>query len=102
MASTVEVGPDRPLNIGIESGVNEKLEPFCTVRLNDRAAGQLAPHEVRAMAMQWLEAAAAAELDALVVQELRESVGLDLNTAGHFVVGLRNRRETLRESGQMP
>lgn len=102
MSFTVEVGPDRPLNIGIDSGVNEKLKPFCTVRLNDRAAGQLAPHEVRAMALQWLEAAEAAESDALVVRELVDTVKLDLPTAGQFILALRNRREALRVSGEMP
>lgn len=96
MAFTVEVGPDRGLDIGIDSGVNEKLEPFCVVRLNGRGAGQLSPAEVRAMALQWLEAAEAAESDALVTAELVETAGLDLPTAGRFIVGLRRRRETGR------
>ncbi len=96
MAFTVEVGPDRELNIGVDSGVNEKLEPFCIVRLNDRAAGQLSPAEVRAMALQWLEAAEAAESDALVVAELVETVGLDMPTAGQFIMALRKRREAGR------
>ena len=93
MSFTIEVGPDHELNIAITSGLNHKLRPFNTIHVNGHAAGQMTPAEVRQMALQWLEAAEAAESDALIVAELMETAGLDLQTAGAFIVALRERRE---------
>jgi hypothetical protein len=79
--------------IYIHSGVSAfDGKPFCAVRWGN-LSGQLSPDEVRMMALHWMEAAAAAEQDALVMAELQEGVGLDLQTAGAVLVALRKRRE---------
>lgn len=93
MSFTVEVGPDQELNIEIVSGLNENVQPFCQVMLNGTLAGQLPPSEIRGMALQWLEAAEAAESDAIVAAEMIETIGLDLPTAASFIAGLRKRRK---------
>lgn len=62
---------------------------FCqvTAHLADGPSftGQLSPAEVRAMALQWLEAADASESDAAVVAELRA-----LDTPDELVMGFLN------------
>ncbi len=92
MADIITVNPDDGLNIEISSGLNKDLKPFNTIFLNEKPAGQLSPDEVRAMALQWLEAAEAAEQDAMVVAEMTEGLGVDMQTAGAFVASLRKRR----------
>ncbi len=92
MAEIITINPDDGLSIEISSGLNSDLKPFNTIFLNGKPAGQLSPDEVRAMALQWLEAAEAAEQDAMVVAEMTEGLGIDLQTAGAFVVSLRERR----------
>ena len=80
-------------DIEISSGVSLFTgEPFCTIRWGNEAA-QMTPDEVRVMALHWLSAAEGAESDALVMQELQQGVGLDLQTAGAFLLKLRERRE---------
>lgn len=79
--------------IHITSGVSLfSGEPFCAIRWGT-LAGQLTPAQVRTMALHWLEVAEAAESDALVMRELQEGAGLDLQTAGAFLLKLRERRE---------
>lgn len=70
-------------------------EGFCTIVVDGRPAGQMEPNEVRTMALQWLEAAEAAEMDAMVLAELTASDGMGLpdSTALAFIVALRRRRE---------
>ncbi len=92
MAEIITINPDDGLDIEISSGLNKALKPFNTLFLNGKPAGQLAPDEVRAMALQWLEAAEAAEQDAMVVAEMTEGLGVDIQTAGAFVQSLRKRR----------
>ncbi len=92
MADEIIINPDDGLNIEISSGLNKALKPFNTIFLNEKPAGQLSPDEVRAMALQWLEAAEAAEQDAMVVAEMTQGLGIDLQTAGAFVASLRHRR----------
>lgn len=79
-------------NIEITSGVNQKLEPFCSVSLDGEKIGQLEPAEVRTMALHWLEAAEAAETDAMVFAELR-AMNLDMATCAAFIGALRKRRD---------
>lgn len=85
-------------DIHIASGVSQESgEGFCYVTAASPDAeivleGQLTPVEVRVMALQWLEAAEAAESDAAVVAELMETVGAPRDVAATFLVKLRKRR----------
>lgn len=83
--------------INIVSGVNVfDAKGFCHIEavLDDgtRFVGQLTPDEVRQMALGWLQAAEAAEHDAAVHAELTENAGLTFETAGQFILALRDRR----------
>lgn len=84
-------------DINILSGVSAfDGKGFCRVEavLDDgtRVVGQLSPDEVRQMALGWLQAAEAAEHDAAVYAELTDSLGVTREVAGHFLIGLRDRR----------
>lgn len=80
-------------HIEIRSGVNEKLKGFCTVVVNHGdLIGQLSPDQVRAMALQWLEAAEAAHTDQIVTKVLIEKLDMDFDGAAEFLVMLRNAR----------
>jgi hypothetical protein len=80
-------------DIFISSGVNEKLEGFCTVSINNGdMLGQLSPAEVRALALQWLGAAEAAESDSLVFR-VAEEHGLEREVAAVLVMEMRKLRE---------
>lgn len=82
------------VNIAVTSGVSLfTKKPFVTIFVDGKARGQLTPDEVRGMALQWLEVAAAAEADALVLAELMDGAGADAEVAGHFLVALRDRRD---------
>lgn len=98
----ITLGPDDPLNLVISSGVTPQLKPFCGVWINEQQIGQLDPAAVRGLALQWLEAAETAESDALVTAELVETVGLDLPTAGQFLIALRNRRDETPPAPKLP
>lgn len=79
-------------DIFIASGVNEKLEGFCTVSINNGdMLGQLTPEEVRAMALQWLTAAEAAESDSLVFRAAGQ-FGLEREHAAVMVTEMRKLR----------
>jgi hypothetical protein len=83
--------------IDIESGVTPAGKPFCHVRAVSPDGevvlhGQLEPGETRALALQWLEAAEAADHDAAVFMELHEGLGLDIARTGQFLIHLRARR----------
>lgn len=79
-------------DIFISSGVNEQLEPFCTVSINGGdLLGQLSPKEVRGLALQWLEAAEAAEQDSLVFR-VAGHFGLEREHAAAFVMEMRKHR----------
>jgi hypothetical protein len=79
----------------VTSGVNEAGAGFLTVAAHGTdgtiMVGQLAPAEVRAMALAWLESAEAAEQDAAVLRVIRH---LDLpdGFAGAVITELRNSR----------
>lgn len=81
--------------IEVLSGVSAfTREGFCTVVVDGRHAGQMDPNEVRTMALSWLEAAEAAESDAMVLAELtsEDGMGLDDQVALAFIGALRRRR----------
>jgi hypothetical protein len=50
------------------------------------------PDEVRTMALKWLAAAEAAEMDAMVMSELTAGLGMEFQMAGQFLTHLRKRR----------
>lgn len=80
-------------DIFISSGVNERFEPFCTVSINGGdLLGQLTPKEVRRLALQWLEAAEAAEGDSLVFR-VAAQFGLEREHAAAFVMEMRKLRD---------
>lgn len=80
-------------DIQIHSGVSVfNGKPFCAIEVDGKRIGQMPPEDVRVMAMYFLEAAEAAEMDAIVLAELRESVGLSNEEAARFIAHLRQRR----------
>lgn len=79
--------------IELRSGVNDKLEGFCTVVVNGGdLLGQLTPDEVRAMALQWLEVAEAAHMDQTIVKVMMDTMGCDLENALAFLAMCRDAR----------
>ncbi|HEV7536248.1 MAG TPA: hypothetical protein VGP90_11470 [Acidimicrobiia bacterium] len=81
--------------IDVRSGVNEAGDGFLTVIATTQGGrmilGQLDPATVRRLAMDWLEAAEAAEQDAAVLRCIRK-LGLPEELAGAVVAELRNSR----------
>jgi hypothetical protein len=59
----------------------------------EHMSGQLTPAEARELALQIIEAATAAEHDALFVRWTREEVGLDMQAAVQGLAALRKLRE---------
>lgn len=82
-------------HIEIRSGVNNKLEGFCTIVVttegNRMLLGQLEPDVVRGMAMEWMSAAEAADQDAAVLRCIRK-LELPDELAGAIVTELRETR----------
>lgn len=66
----------------MESGVNDKGQPFVTSRWGDEV-GQLTPDEVRQHAIKLVECASAAEFDAALVRALTEPSDSDLPVMTH-------------------
>jgi hypothetical protein len=88
--------------IHIESGVSAfDNQPFCQVTCRSKEghllSGQLDPMTCRALALQWLEVAEAADHDAAVMHLLREKAGLDDEAAALFIAELRNFRSESQE-----
>ena len=81
--------------IDVRSGVNERGEGFLTVIATAgdgrMILGQLDPATVRRMAMDWLEAAEAAEQDAAVLRCVRK-LELPDELAGAVIAELRDSR----------
>jgi ABC-type uncharacterized transport system YnjBCD permease subunit len=82
-------------SINVSSGVNERGEGFCSVSAIDSDGrimlGQVDPETIRVQAMQWLEAAEAAEHDAAVLRVIRK-LELPDELAAAVIVELRNGR----------
>ncbi len=79
-------------------GLNEKLEPFVTTRAVGTAQGrtvillgQLTPADARQLGLAMLEAAEAAEHDAIVAQEF-QSIDMPFDSILAFISSLRKRR----------
>lgn len=87
------------IHIEVTSGVSAFTgEAFCSIVVRDGGchgkvlgSGQDSPAGIRAVALSWLEAAEAAESDAVVFAELK-AIGLDEVAAGLFIASLRKRR----------
>jgi hypothetical protein len=87
--------------IGMTSGTAKdgpgKYRGFIHVRVTaengDVLIGQLAPDEVREMALVWLSAAEAADQDRIVMTMLTRDAGLDEETALGFIAGMREERD---------
>lgn len=56
-------------------------------------SGQLSPGEVRAMALQFLEAAEAADQDAIVFKLMTREMDVPVEVVGAFVMSMRRERE---------
>lgn len=95
----VAVSSEAGIHIEVASGVSAFTgDGFCSMVVRDGGcagkllgSGQDTPAGIRAMALAWLEAAEAAESDAVVFGELR-AIGLDEAHAGRFIANLRERR----------
>lgn len=79
--------------IGIFSGVSAFSGQGYVQITWGAESGQLTPAEARMHALAVLEAAEAAEHDALVVAELTEGMGVEQQSALAFLVNLRGRRQ---------
>lgn len=84
-------------SVNVESGVSAfDGKAFCRIEAKatngDVMIGQLSPEEMRAMALAWIEASDASVYDAIMLDVLRNEVGLDDEAAGNFLVEMRNRR----------
>jgi hypothetical protein len=90
--------PGRQTGIAILSGINAEGKPFCHIYIDGRPHGQLTPNEVRRMAMNWLEAAEAAEHDSAVYLLLTDEgdgkPAMERETAVAFIGMLRDYRGT--------
>lgn len=91
------------VSIDVRSGVNERGEGFCTIVAHGTnrtiMLGQLSPGEVRKMAMDWIEAAEAAEQDAATFRAIRK-LELPDELAAVIVTELRESRgEGLEDPG---
>lgn len=75
----------------------DEFRGFVTVRAQAEdgswMAGQLTPTEIRQMAMQFLEAAEAAEQDAMVFRVLVRNVGAPTEVAAQVVMDMRRERD---------
>jgi len=89
------MAPDDLTSIDVRSGVNEAGDGFLTIIATAgdgrMILGQLDPTTVRRMAMDWVEAAEAAEQDAAVLRCIRK-LELPEQLAGAIVAELRNSR----------
>lgn len=78
-------------------GVNQKLDPFLTISLDDEPIGQWTFLQAEEHALFILGAVGAADLDAAYYRLLRSAVGLDEGAARAAVGGLADFHEEFRE-----
>lgn len=84
--------------IFVENGVSLfDGKPFCRVECRDendtvRLVGQLDAETTRSMANQWLEVAAVAEYEALMINYLLNKVGIEKEAVGQILMDLRQLR----------
>jgi hypothetical protein len=83
--------------VEIRSGVTEAGVGFNHVVVTTKGGrvllGQLDPTAVRSMALQWLEAAEAAETDSIVWRLLTDRFELPPQVVGGFIAGMRDLRD---------
>lgn len=82
-------------SVEVRSGVNEQGEGFCHIIISIDGGlhiGQLTPALMRSMAMDWLQAAEAAEQDAAVFRCIRK-LKLPDEMAGAVIAELRDTRD---------
>jgi hypothetical protein len=88
---------DDIISIDVRSGVNEKGAGFITIvaTTEDKEfkMGQVDPKTLRGMALQFLEAAEAAETDAIIYKLLQNKFRLDLPAVAMFISEIREMRE---------
>lgn len=78
-------------SIDMHSGVSLFTgKPFVTLRWG-KSSGQLTPQEAEQHGLAVIATAMAARIDAAVFAELTETLGVDKQTAGRFIAGLRTR-----------
>lgn len=85
------------MEILTESGVNPAGKPFVTIRVTGGEGGQLSPQETRAFAMAFLEAAEAAESDAIVFALLHHELDLDVERTALILADTRRLRGAIRD-----
>ncbi len=79
--------------ITMHSGVNQQHEGFIHLAWGKDLRIQFTPAEVRTHALRLLEAAEAAEGDAMVLRLLTDKVGLERTRALNVIADLRNYRD---------
>lgn len=83
--------------IDVNSGVNEDGVGFIHIIITTEdkkfLMGQVTPKELRDIALQFLEAAEAAETDAIIYRMLQNQFHLDLPAIGMFISQIREMRE---------
>lgn len=85
------------MGIFTESGTTLEGKPFCVVRWDGEAQeGQMSPDEMRQFGLHCLEAAEAAETDAMMLKYFTEKVGIDEQMFGQVLKDLRVFREEAR------
>lgn len=92
-------------HVHVESGVSAfDGKGFCRIEARatngDVMIGQLNPAEIRRMALDWIEAADAAEFDAILLDFLLNKLSLDNESAGNVLLHIRNQRGADGEDGK--
>jgi hypothetical protein len=83
--------PADDLVLSIETVIHFSGRPTCLLTWGERR-GQLTPDEVRALALSWLEAAEAAETDAVVLELLEQEDDFTPDKRERFLQDLQRRR----------
>lgn len=90
---------DETGHIWHQSGVSPGGKPFVQLIIGDKVSAQFTVAECREFALNLLEAAEAAEMDAIVVDFMQTTVGLDQNRAMRVLVDFRTLREQHHKRG---
>ena len=84
-------------SIDVQSGVNDKGTGFIHIIVkteDDRIImAQMSPKELRDLALRFLEAAEAAETDAIIYRLLQNKFKLDIPAVAMFISEIRDLRE---------
>jgi hypothetical protein len=92
----------KPFTLWHQAGVNLKGEPFVQLTKDENVIGQFTPQQAREFAMTVVEAAEAAECDAVLFRWLTEMVGSEPEKAMAAIVDFRRMRaETGKKHGAL-